>query len=52
MRLYPRKAHIKSDHIIHVCPQCWITCDLCDRWYDPVCADLTDDQWADVDNFD
>lgn len=50
MRLNSRKAHIKPDHII--CPQCWITCDLCDRWYDPVCADLTDDQWADVDNFD
>lgn len=35
MRLNPRKAQIKSDHII--CPQCWITWDLCDRWYDPVC---------------
>jgi hypothetical protein len=43
------------------CPSCekvyiegkkWIACDICDRWYDPVCAGLTDDQWADVDNFD
>lgn len=44
----------------HTCPSCkkvydegenWIACDLCDRWYDPVCAGLTDDQWTNVDNF-
>lgn len=44
-----------------ICPECkkmylegenWIACDLCDRWYDSLCADLTDNQWADVDNFD
>ena len=25
---------------------------MCDRLFDPICADLTDDQWADIENFD
>ncbi|XP_062584328.1 uncharacterized protein LOC134246079 [Saccostrea cucullata] len=39
-------------HKVYVEGENWIACDLCDRWYDPICAALTDDQWADIENFD
>ena len=55
------KAEEFTDEPDHRCPKCnklyvedetWIACDLCDRWFDPICAGLTYDQWADIDNFD
>ncbi|CAG2191642.1 unnamed protein product [Mytilus edulis] len=51
----------KKEEKESVCPLCkciyidgdaWITCDLCDLWYDRKCLKLNDDQWHNLEGSD
>ena len=54
-----RKTSEKVDET--VCPVCsavykdgddWVACDLCDKWFDQQCSNLSDEQWSALESID